>query len=77
MKINEKIEYLQDNHFSDWLNQRVIVFDKLSDRQSMFCICGRLATGLHETNCRKFNNKVNAETVKQLSHLLVKMGVVK
>lgn len=42
----------------------------MSDKQSMFCLCGRLATGLHENGCRKFQNKVTRETIKRLSHLL-------
>ena len=70
MKIIERIQYLQVNHFSEWLNMRKIVEEELSSSQSMFCVCGRLATGLHEMNCRKFHNKVNSETVKRLSSFL-------
>lgn len=36
----------------------------------MFCVCGKLATGLHESSCRKFNKVVDAETVKRLNHLI-------
>ena len=70
MKLIEKIDYLQENHFGEWVNTRKNCENEISDRQSMFCICGRLATGLHESGCRKFNNKVNTETVKKLSHLI-------
>lgn len=49
-----------------------MVFDELSDKQTMFCCCGKLATGVHERNCAKFNNKVLAETIKRLSYLLPK-----
>jgi hypothetical protein len=70
MKLDEKIEYLQNNHFGDWLTERQKVDIELSDRQAMFCVCGRLATGFHERGCRRFNSKVNSETVKRLSHLL-------
>ena len=34
--------------------------------QTMFCICGKLATGLHEKNCRRFNEKVDKETARKL-----------
>jgi hypothetical protein len=70
MKLADKLEYLQTNHFGDWLTTREKVEVELSDRQAMFCVCGRLATGFHERGRRRFNNKVNSETVKRLSHLL-------
>lgn len=70
MKMIEKLDWLQSNFFNEWIAKRLEVGNELSDRQSMFCVCGRLATGLHENGCRKFNAKVNAETVKRLSHLL-------
>lgn len=70
MKKIEKIEYLQKNYFSEWISESDRVRLKLSDGQSMLCICGRLATGLHEMNCTKFRNKVISETVKRLKHLI-------
>ena len=72
MKKHEKLAYLKDAHFGLYVKTRQMVFDELSDQQTMFCCCGRLATGLHERNCTKFNNKVNGETIKRLSHLLPK-----
>lgn len=72
MKRSEKLAYLKDNHLDIFLKTRQKVFNELSDKQIMLCCCGRLATGLHENNCTKFNNKVDAETIKQLSHLLPK-----
>ena len=70
MKIQEKLEVLQNNHLGEWLKTRQEVEDKLSKGNGMFCFCGRLATGLHERNCRKFQNKVTTETVKILNNLL-------
>ena len=70
MKISEKLNYLQENHFGEWLKVRQETEQELSDKQSMFCVCGRLATGLHEMHCTKFRNKVITETVKKLAHLL-------
>lgn len=66
MKFEEKLELIKREHFARWLKTCQEMFDKLSDEQSMFCVCGRLATGLHEMNCRKFNQKVDRETVKKL-----------
>jgi len=69
MKITEKLQYIQDNHFSDWLTMRREVHNEFSNKQSTFCVCGRLATGLHENCCKKFNNTVTIETLKRLKHL--------
>lgn len=66
MKISERIEYLKTLQLSTWLSTRQKIFDELSNNQSMFCCCGKLATGLHEQNCRKFNESVDKETVNRL-----------
>ena len=70
MKLTEELDILQTNHLGDWLKTRQETEDEMSKKNSIFCICGRLATGLHERNCRKFNNAVIKETVKRLSTLL-------
>lgn len=70
MKFQEALELLQRDHGPAWLQMRQDVEDELSNKQPMFCVCGRLATGLHEMNCTRFRNKVTAETVKRLKHLV-------
>ena len=66
----EKMAYLTNHHFAEWVKTRIKVEAECSDAQEMFCCCGRLATGLHERRCSKFQAKVNAATVKRLAHLL-------
>ena len=70
MKLSDKLDYLQTNHMGEWLKTRSKVFDSYSTTQSVFCVCGKLATGMHETHCRKLNDTVTKETVNQLQHLL-------
>lgn len=70
MKIQEKINHLQDNHFGEWLKARSEVENELSNKQDLRCVCGKLATGFHESTCRLFQNKINSETVKRLKELL-------
>ena len=48
------------------------VFNELSDAQTMWCCCGKLASSLHENSCAKFRRKVEDETLKRLSYLLPK-----
>ena len=71
MNLKDKVEWLKTRFFSDFISTRERVFNELSDKQSMFCICGKLATGLHERSCRKFNKVVDSETVKHLNHLIL------
>lgn len=47
---------------------RLKVERELSDSQSIKCCCGRLATGLHERMCQKFNDKVDKRTAKILTN---------
>lgn len=72
MKYAEKLEYLKTNHLTIFIKTRQEVFYELSEQQTMFCCCGRLATGLHEAHCQKFKRKVNNEIIKRLSDLLPK-----
>nr|DAT90465.1 MAG TPA: hypothetical protein [Caudoviricetes sp.] len=70
MTKHEKIAFLYENFQGEWVATRAEVFDLLSRSQPLFCICGKLATGLHETHCRRFNTRVDSETIKRLEHLL-------
>lgn len=69
MEIRERIEYLKTHQLSTWLSTRRKIFDELSNNQSIFCCCGKLATGLHEQNCQKFNENVDKETINRLKEL--------
>ena len=46
-----KMQELQDKDFKGWLLARQTTWDELSDVHDMFCVCGRLCTGLHEQSC--------------------------
>lgn len=70
MKQYEILAKLKESHFGLFLRTREDVFNELSNQQSLFCCCGRLATGLHESRCVKFNKKVDKETINRLKHLL-------
>ncbi len=65
-----KLEYIQENHFSKWLKTRREVNEVVSEMYPMFCLCGKLCTGLHESHCRKFQNKVTDLTLEKLKHLI-------
>lgn len=71
MKKHEKLEVIKSKNLDLFIKTRQQVFNELSDQQTMFCCCGKLATGLHESHCRRFNDKVDSETIKRLDFLLV------
>ena len=72
MKKYEKLTYLTLNHFSLFRETYLKAFNDLSEKQVVFCCCGKLATSVHEEHCKKFAAKVENETIKRLSHLLPK-----
>ena len=61
-----KIQELQDKDFNGWLVTRQKSWDELSEGHSMFCVCGKLCSGLHEQMCKKFQDTINLRTVKKL-----------
>lgn len=66
----DKIKWLKENEPVLWTKTFKVVRGELSDKQTMFCCCGKLATGLHEDNCRKFLQQVENETVKRLQEYI-------
>ena len=61
-----KMQELQDKDFKGWLLARQKTWDELSDVHDMFCVCGRLCTGLHEQSCKKFQDRINLMTIKKM-----------
>ena len=71
MKIQEKLEYIQKNHFEEWIKMREEVENKISASQGVICVCGKLATGFHEMHCSKLQDKITEETLKKLEYLIL------
>lgn len=57
-------------HTMAWVQTWNDAFDELSGMQTIFCVCGKVASGLHERRCRVFRNKVDDNTVARLHHLI-------
>ena len=38
--------------------------------QTVFCVCGKVASGWHERGCQKFKNKVDDAAIKRLEYLI-------
>jgi hypothetical protein len=65
----ERIAFLKKYAMEDWIKTREEADEEVSREHSMKCVCGKLCTGLHESYCRKFKEKVDTRTVKKLKHL--------
>lgn len=72
MNLTEKLKSLQDNHLGEWILTRDKVAKEFSENQPTFCICGKLASGLHESNCRRLSNAITKETVKRMFKIVRK-----
>lgn len=70
MDLKQKIVKLKSDYFGDWLKAYDECSEEVSNEHSMFCVCGKLATGLHESSCAKFRKEVEKRTVKKLEHLI-------
>lgn len=69
-QISEASDWLKTHFFAQYVGLRCRVFNELSDKQPMFCVCGKLATGLHENHCAKFNRAVDIETINRMRERL-------
>lgn len=65
----ERIAFLNKYAMGDWIRTRKEANEEVSNEHSMWCTCGNLCTGLHESYCKKFQEKVNTRTVNKLKHL--------
>lgn len=73
MKKEDKLRILRERTPVLFVRTRHQVERELSEAQSMWCICGRLATGLHESNCRRFQKLVDTKTLERLNYLLLQI----
>lgn len=62
-------DWLMSKHFGKWLDTRRRIELELSDKQEILCCCGKIASGLHESSCRKFQEKVTKATIAELEPL--------
>ena len=71
MKKIQKLEMmeLQDKDASAWISTHREAHDEMSKKYSILCICGRLCTRFHESQCVRFKDAVNLRTITKLKQL--------
>ena len=72
----EKLAFLQKYALKDWIKARREADEEVSKEHEMFCVCGKLCTGLHEGSCQRFRNKVDSRAINKLKHLWKENKVV-
>lgn len=53
-KLCDKIEECRAQNAKIWYKCYTQASNDISNRYNVFCVCGKLCTGLHEQGCRKF-----------------------
>ena len=43
---------------------------ELDEQTPVFCFCGALATGLHTSHCRRFQDRLKTKILRELNGLL-------
>lgn len=62
----KRMQEVQDKDFNSWLVARQKAWDELSEKYSMFCVCGKLCSGLHENGCKRFQDAINLRAIKNM-----------
>lgn len=57
-------------HLQEWVTAWNDAFDELSRAQSIFCVCGKVASSLHERSCPAFRKKVDDAATGKLEYLI-------
>lgn len=70
MTKNEKISWFQQHAQESYIQAQAEAENELDEITPMFCFCGALATGLHTSHCRKFQEKLKTRIISKLEELL-------
>lgn len=70
MNKKDKIKYLIDYHSEDYKKALKESIEECDSETPMFCYCRRLATTLHVSRCKSYNEHVDTKIIAKLKHLL-------
>ena len=72
MTKDEKIYWLLTNAPEPYARARIEAEKELDNLTPVFCFCGALATGLHTSRCKKFQERLKTRIVKELKDMIPK-----
>ncbi len=72
MTKDEKIRWLLIHAPGPYARAREKALTELDEQTPVFCFCGALATGLHTSHCKKFQERLKTKIVNKLNDLIPK-----
>ena len=70
MTTNEKIVWLQHHAPGPYARARAEAERELDEQTPIFCFCGSLATGLHTSHCKKFQERMKTRIINKLNGMI-------
>lgn len=77
MTSRQKEAYLRHYHGNLFQKKKNEIEAQMDDEHQMFCLCGKLATGLHTMYCNKWKNHLTTHTLQALKERLPKLEAIK
>lgn len=77
MDSKQKELYLNHYHWRYYQDKKSEIEGQMDDEYPIFCICGKLATGLHTMSCRRWRNHLTMHTVQTMKDMLPKLEPIK
>lgn len=72
MTKDEKIYWLMTHTLGPYARAREKALTELDELTPVFCFCGALATGLHTSHCRRFQEQLKTKVIKELKDMIPK-----
>lgn len=72
MTKNDKISWLIQHAPGPYARAKTEAMNELDDMTPIFCFCGALATGLHTSHCKKFQEQLKTRIISKLNDMLPK-----
>lgn len=72
MTKNDKIAWLIQHAPGSYARAKAEAMNELDEMTPVFCFCGALATGLHTSHCKKFQERLKTKIISKLNGMLPK-----
>lgn len=70
MNNNDKIRWLLQHAPGPYARARAEAMNELDDMTPIFCFCGALATALHTSRCKKFQERLKTRIISKLKDMI-------
>lgn len=70
MTKNDKIQWLIQHAPGPYARAKTEAMNELDEMTPVVCFCGALATGLHTSHCKKFQEQLKTKIIGKLKDLI-------